>query len=133
METIGKRISYFLEKENISVSEFSEKTGLSSNMIYRLRSEERGLSSTSLAQIVEAYPMINVKWLITGIGNHVEVSTSQKNDFTTQQNALEEESSIYEGKNLKEKVKMILENEIVLDAFIEILKKHEAKGNINNK
>lgn len=121
METIGKRITYFLEKENISVNEFAERTGLSSNMIYRLRSEERGLSSTSLASIVEAYPYINVKWLITGIGSH-------KENLTPQINTIEEDRENYHVPDLKSKVKQILENEIILDTFVEILKKHERKS-----
>lgn len=121
MDTIGKRINYFLEKEKISVNEFSEKTGISTNMIYRLKSDERGLSSSSLARILEAYPDFDIKWLITGI-------TSQPENSTSQLPLVNEKDGNYYDDSLKKKVKMIIENEIVLDTFVEMIKKYNENG-----
>lgn len=119
METIGKRLEYYLKEKRITVAEMSEKTGIPKPSIYRIFNSESGLNSTTLASLIESYPDLNITWLITGKGNY------KKNDVY---HTVNEKSIAYDNNTdaeLKMKVRTILNNEVVLDAFIEILKKYD--------
>lgn len=119
METIGKRLKHFVAANKVSVADLSEKTGIPEPSLYRLFNSEGGLNSTTLAKLIEQFPNLNITWLITGNGNHVN------RDDTTHAN---EEREPYLTKNdaeLKTKVRTILSNDVVLDVLVEILKRYE--------
>lgn len=120
MDTIGKRLEYFLKDNHINRQEFLTKTGFSGTSLTRVIKEGTGLNSTNIARIIENYPILNITWLITGNGTY-------KNEVSTN-NGFNEEAEPYLTKNdadLKTKVRTILNNEVVLDAFIEILKRYD--------
>lgn len=120
MDTIGKRLEYFLENNKINRQEFLKKTGFSATSLTRVINEGTGLNSTNIARIIENYPELNITWLITGNGTY-------KND-NAEKYEVEEERETYFTKGdaeLKTKVRTILNNEVVLDVLVEILKKYE--------
>ena len=111
----------FLEQKGVSVTDFGDKIGVHPNSIYRLIKEGRGMNSTTMMKILEMFPSINLHWLVTGEGpqtksnvEHVYHDVKEEDDPYYQKN---------EDKELKHKVQAILKNEVVLDAFVEILKK----------
>lgn len=120
MDTIGKRLQFFLDTQKIKTPDFLMKTGISKTTIYRLLNEESGINSTNIARIIEHYPTLNITWLITGNGTYNnEVSTN---------NGFNEEAEPYLTKNdaeLKTKVRTILSNDVVLDVLVEILKRYD--------
>jgi len=119
MDTLGKRLKFYLEKVNVSAGQFSEKTGIPEPSVYRAF-KSNGLNSTTLAHIIENYPELNITWLITGNGNY-------RNEDSYCSTA-EEEREPYLTKNdaeLKTKVRSILTNDVVLDVLVEILKRYE--------
>ena len=118
METIGKRLKYFLSQEGVTVSEFSVKTGIPEPSIYRIiNSESSGLNSTTIIKILEIYPNLDVNWLITGIGTY---KNELGRDFVA-----EDRISYGNEDVLKKRVKEILSNEVILETFVEILKKYD--------
>lgn len=117
MESIGKRLVYFLEQEHISVKEFADEIGTHSNSIYRTISEDRGMNSSTLANIINSYPNLNINWLLTGNGTY---KNSLGRDIVA-----EKHESYGENENLKDRVKEVLKNEVVLDVLVEILKRHD--------
>lgn len=116
METIGQRLKYFLHQEKISVAEMSEVTGIPIPSIYRIFKSQSGLNSTTLTSILDLFPNLNINWLLTGIGTY-------KNELGRE--IVQEEQETYgNSSNLKSKVKEILNNEVILETFVEILKKY---------
>lgn len=121
MDTIGKRLDAFLEQKGVSVTDFGDKIGVHPNSIYRLIKEGRGMNSTTMMKIVEMFPSINLHWLITGEGPQTKSNYEEVN-----QDVQKEDAPFYpknEDRELKHKVQAILKNEVVLDAFVEILKR----------
>lgn len=51
-----------------SQRKFAEKTGIAQTTISRMVSKQGNIRSDNILAIVEAYPNLNVKWLITGEG-----------------------------------------------------------------
>ncbi len=51
-----------------SQTKFSSKTGIQRQTVSRIISEESGMRSDTLLSIHEAYPSLNIHWLITGTG-----------------------------------------------------------------
>lgn len=65
--SISERVEAIVEFEG-SQRKFAEKTGIAQTTISRMVSRQANIRSDNIVAIVEAYPNLNVKWLITGEG-----------------------------------------------------------------
>lgn len=63
-ENIKYRIIEFIRNLNISKSKFYSKTGLSNGML----DKASDITCRSLVKIQNAYPILNIEWLLTGNG-----------------------------------------------------------------
>lgn len=119
METIGKRLKYYMKIKDTSVNEMAERTGIPQPSIYRILNSDSGLNSSTLASIINMYPELNIKWLVTGIGNYMNEDIVVNN--------VQENYVPYNNDNteLKSQVKALLSNDVIVDFFVDILKKHD--------
>lgn len=119
METIGKRLKYYMKIKDTSVNEMAERTGIPQPSIYRILNSDSGLNSSTLASIINMYPELNIKWLVTGIGNYMNEDIIVNN--------VQENYVPYNNDNteLKSQVKALLSNDVIVDFFVDILKKHD--------
>lgn len=74
MNTEGERIRYYIEKQGVSVRSFCVKNNIGYSGFHQVLQDSRNLGMIVLKQIIEAYPNLNVNWLLTGRGN-VEIDT----------------------------------------------------------
>lgn len=84
METEGQRLRYYIESKGVSVRSFC----LSSDIIYTsfhpILQDARALGMNILKKIMEAYPNINVNWVLTGKGN-VEIDGEREDSLIAPQ------------------------------------------------
>jgi transcriptional regulator with XRE-family HTH domain len=71
METTpGKRVQILREKKGYtSLTSFCEFTGLKVGTISALEKDKSSPSLETLAKLLEAFPDVNLDWLVTGTGN----------------------------------------------------------------
>lgn len=65
--SISQRIKVLCDFEG-SQKNFALKTGIQRQTVNRIVKEDSGLRSDTLVAIFEAYPNLNMHWLMTGIG-----------------------------------------------------------------
>lgn len=120
METIGKRLKYFLKEKKVSVSEMSDMTGIPQPSIYRIFNSDSGLNSTTLTSIIENFPNLNITWLITGKGRMLN---QQEPKYS---NTVNESNFHYDtNENLEYKIKKVLNNEIVIKVLKQIIEEYD--------
>ena len=64
--TVKERLRYFLRVSNITHEEFGKNIGVSTAYVSSMR---KGIQPDKLARIQQAYPDLNIEWLVTGRGN----------------------------------------------------------------
>lgn len=79
-ETVKERIEKFIKEQNISNRVFEQRSGLSNGYLNKLR---HAPSTDKLSNILEAYPMINKTWLLTGEGNMLKSDELQEQSTPT--------------------------------------------------
>jgi hypothetical protein len=77
--TSKERLLQYLENKDIDKSTFYEKTGIKRGLLDadKLKS---ALSDQFIAKIIAIYDDLNIRWLITGKGLMIEVSTASMYD-----------------------------------------------------
>lgn len=65
--TFNKRIEHLVNLEK-SQAEFARKTGISKGALNRVVKEKGGMSNSSIEQILNSYPGLSARWLLTGEG-----------------------------------------------------------------
>jgi DNA-binding LacI/PurR family transcriptional regulator len=81
--TINQRITTFIRHVDLTPNAFAKSIGLeNSGTIYNITKEtQQDISSRILSMIAEAYPDLNMHWVITGKGSmllHNQPVTSRK-------------------------------------------------------
>ena len=80
---IKAKLLNYIEKKNISKSEFYLKTGLSNGFL----DKKGSVTSSNLEKILANYEDLNIEWLLLGNGEMLRNSLpSQKNDTKTIEN-----------------------------------------------
>ena len=77
---VVQRLNQFIEKKGISKYKFYQKTGLSNGAL----DKGENLGSDKCEKIYYAFPVINILWLLTGLG---EMLINEKSDVVTPQPA----------------------------------------------
>lgn len=74
---VNERLKAFFEFKGLSANAVSKKTGVPQTTVaYILRSHDVKISS--LEKIVDYYPDLNIRWLITGKGEMLEKTASME-------------------------------------------------------
>jgi len=79
--TIGQRIKFLIESENISVRKFAQTLDVAETNIRNYLDKGTKPSSDALEKIVRSFPRTNIVWLVTGEG---EPFLSESDTGTTQ-------------------------------------------------
>lgn len=115
MSSIGGRLTQYIESKGISKGELSEKTELHYNYLVRMLKDKKGLSSQTLDRIFTAFPELNARWLITGVGAM---------EYSSMGNNVKEVGNTYEN-NFENRLLDALEKERVQGKIRDIIKKDE--------
>lgn len=93
MNTINHRIAHFVESLGISPNAFGKSIGLeNSGTIYNIvKGTQQDISSRILSMIADAYPNLNMHWVITGKGNMLIDGPAVSPDVETRLSRLEQE------------------------------------------
>ena len=76
----SEKITAILHHFNLKKSEFSAKTGISTQQIFDLiRGQIANLSRENMAKILASFPDISPHWLITGEGSMLAATIEQGN------------------------------------------------------
>jgi transcriptional regulator with XRE-family HTH domain len=108
------RLKLFIKSKGLGQTKFEERVGFSRGYISKVKTS---IGADKLSNIVEAFPDLNLDWLITGKGIMTNLST-QSAPFGQKADTLEENSVEYKNKYLE-----ILEENRVLRLEIEKLRK----------
>ena len=108
------RLKLFIKSKGLGQTKFEERVGFSRGYISKVKTS---IGADKLSNIVEAFPDLNLDWLITGKGIMTNLST-QSAPFGQKADTLEENSVEYKNKYLE-----ILEENRVLRIEIEKLRK----------
>lgn len=74
-DCVKERLTEYLEYEGISKSEFGRAIGVSNAYVTSIR---KSIDSEKIKSIALNYPNLNIKWLLTGIGNMITTSFSDR-------------------------------------------------------
>lgn len=77
MENISDRIALIIKEEGISIRAFEQHIGCSNGVISKCINKGTDISSLWVSKIIETFPKIDPKWLLTGEGSmHASSSSS---------------------------------------------------------
>jgi len=87
---IAKRLKYWLEKNNLSASEFAKTLGVQKSSISHILSGRNKPSFDFLQKFKEHYPELDIEWFITGtvasdtknIDKNKEIEVLQSKEIT---------------------------------------------------
>lgn len=68
MENISDRIALIIKEEGISIRAFEQQIGCSNGVISKCINKGTDISSLWVSKIIETFPKIDPKWLLTGEG-----------------------------------------------------------------
>lgn len=69
MDTEGERIRYYIDQQGVSVRSFCANNNIGYSGFHQVLQNSRNLGMIVLKQIIEAYPNLNLNWLLTGRGS----------------------------------------------------------------
>lgn len=79
--TFIDRLLLFMEKEGINDNQMTVSAGLSVGVVGKMRKGiTKGLNSSNIEKILYAYPQLSATWLLTGVGNMVQVPLNANQD-----------------------------------------------------
>lgn len=119
MSTIGQRLTQYIEYKEVTKRELSEKIDVHYNYLVRLLKDNKALSSITLEKVFTAFPELNVRWLLTGVG---KMEYSQGSADTV----VMEKGEIY-GSNFKANLLEALESQEVRDKLLAIMNLYAKK------
>lgn len=64
----GKRLADVLDSLNLNQVQFAEKIGMSQSQVNRSLSDQKNVSSGMIEKMLNAFPIININRLFTGVG-----------------------------------------------------------------
>jgi hypothetical protein len=68
MPAILVRLQQFMEHEQLSAYQVNKESGLCKGLLINAFANQRGLTTSTLEAILNAYPRLNANWLIVGRG-----------------------------------------------------------------
>lgn len=77
MQTEGDRLKYYIESKEVSILDFCKKNKIVYTSLHPILQNSRPLGMKILKQVIEAFPSLNVNWVLTGFGN-IEITEAEK-------------------------------------------------------
>jgi len=77
MQTEGDRLKYYIESKEVSILDFCKKNKIVYTSLHPILQNSRPLGMKILKQVIEAFPNLNVNWILTGFGN-IEITEVEK-------------------------------------------------------
>ncbi|HPW66777.1 MAG TPA: helix-turn-helix domain-containing protein [Salinivirgaceae bacterium] len=84
--TVKQRLTEFLEKKNISKTDFGKTIGVSSAFVTSIR---KSIQPDKIKSIALNYPYLNIGWLLTGVGEMFKESESGVPQSNTKKSTIE--------------------------------------------
>jgi hypothetical protein len=122
------RLDKYLQIKEISPSVFERTCDLSNGYFARQLNVSGSIGSDILEKIAEAYPDLNIAWLITGKGAMITKPPTTTRDDEQANLLLEEEQAEY-----KKKIGLIDDAKKILDQISAIESKKKEKGRRKKK
>ena len=82
MGNISDRIALIIKEEGISIRAFEQHIGCSNGVISKCINKGTDISSLWVSKIIETFPKIDPKWLLTGEGTMLSPSSAASNSIT---------------------------------------------------
>jgi transcriptional regulator with XRE-family HTH domain len=121
METIGERLLYVIEVQEVNLYQFCKKYSLAYSSYNQIVLNKRSLGIQTLYQMLEIIPNLSVNWLLLGIGDMRIVQKSNSDGELI----LEEPRAIYKPDEFEKTLLIYLEKEAVKKAIFKLLKGDE--------
>lgn len=83
MENISDRIALIIKEEGISIRAFEQHIGCSNGVISKCINKGTDISSLWVSKIIETFPKVDPKWLLTGKGSMLASSSSSSPSSTS--------------------------------------------------
>ncbi len=83
MGNISDRIALIIKEEGISIRAFEQHIGCSNGVISKCINKGTDISSLWVSKIIETFPKIDPKWLLTGEGTMLSPSSATSNSITS--------------------------------------------------
>jgi hypothetical protein len=77
MQTEGDRLKYYIESKEVSILSFCKQNSIIYTSLHPILQNDRPLGMLVLKKIMNAYPNLNVNWVLTGLGN-IEITEEEK-------------------------------------------------------
>jgi hypothetical protein len=68
METVGERLTYFIQSNKLSKLNFCLVYGLNYNSLLPITSDKKEMGMTILKQLISKFPLLSCDWLLFGKG-----------------------------------------------------------------
>lgn len=117
MDTIGKRITYLIEKEGVSKQEFCDRNQLNYHTIVPITTDKRKIGINVLDDLAKAFPNVNINWLLYGKGSPYLIKTDSNNPNSQ----LGEPSEFYPKDMFQQLILTYLDKEVVKRKILEIV------------
>ncbi len=125
MESVKERLIAYLSKKRITKSSFAREVGVSNAFISSIR---KSISPEVLQKIKEAFPDLNIEWLMTGEGNMILAESIEGNQIAVAgRDAINNNNH---PQTIEELVSIIKKDQEQRDRLIAIIEK--LTGNITN-
>lgn len=117
--TIGERLGIYAEFKSLTNNDLAIKLDVHYNFVSRMINNHINISSKTLEKIMTAFPELNIRWLITGVGNM---------EYAEERNFVNEPGEMYGIDEFTMKVYKSLEHPVIIKKIIELIKREEAKN-----
>lgn len=108
MEDFVNRLEFLLEHFELTASSFADKIGVQRSSLSHILSGRNKASLDFILKVNEAFPELNIEWLIKGIGSYSQDVKQEKNttksmDLFTEDSKIEHPKSVPSPTNLEVK------------------------------
>lgn len=114
---VKERLTAFLRSKGINNSEFGRRTGTSSAYVSSIR---QSISTDVLEKIAQAFPELNVEWLLLGTGEMYRSDTVTQNGRINQNG---DGGNTVNGGETGELIELLRKRDEQIDRLISLLEK----------
>lgn len=131
-QTVKERLIIFIRKKGLSQKRFEQAVGLSNGYINQLRHSP---SATKLQRIIDAFPDLNDKWLLTGQGEMLKTEKKEEErptfDVTVDKDTLIK-LLLHANEHMSEQMAELLQRIKNLEEEVRASKKDDAKSSLSD-
>ena len=132
-QTVKERLIIFMRKKGLSQKRFEQAVGLSNGYINQLRHSP---SATKLQRIIDAFPDLNDKWLMTGQGEMLKTEKKEEEPRPTFDVTVDKDTLIklllHANEHMSEQMAELLQRIKNLEEEVRASKKDDAKSSLSD-